>query len=67
MTRELASLERWGEAEIQRRGESMAEMAAKLWTGPSEPFVALPGPNGIRDLNPEDPGSLFYTHRRHCR
>jgi uncharacterized protein with ParB-like and HNH nuclease domain len=62
MTRELASLERWSEAEIQRRGESMAEIAAKLWVGPSEPFVAQPSQGGTRVLNPEEPGSLFYTH-----
>jgi hypothetical protein len=62
MTRELASLERLGEAEIQRRGESMANIAVKIWVGPGEPFVAPPVRGGTRELNPGDPGSLFYTH-----
>ncbi len=39
----------------------MAELAARLWVGPREPFVAPLGENGVRQLNPEDPGSLFYT------
>jgi hypothetical protein len=40
----------------------MAEAAARLWVGPSAPFVPPPNPDGTRDLNPEDPGSLHYTH-----
>jgi hypothetical protein len=62
ITRELAQLERWGEVEIKARGKAMAETAAKLWTGPAEPFSPPPNPDGTRDLNPEDPGSLYYTH-----
>src|SRR5262249_31393611 len=36
--------------------------AARIWVGPSEPFVAPPTSGETRELNPEDPGSLFYTH-----
>ncbi len=61
MTRDLASFEQWGEGEIKRRGESMAELAVKLWVGPREPFVAPLPTTNVRELNPEDPGSLFYT------
>ena len=61
MTRELAAFECWGEAEIQRRGESMAEAASKIWVGPSEPFAPTPAFGGIRELDPENPSSLFYT------
>lgn len=38
MTRRLADLETWGEEEIRQRGEAMAQIAAKLWTGPASPI-----------------------------
>ena len=62
MTRELAAFESWGEAEIERRGASMAEAAARIWIGPSEPFFPTPGVDGTRELDPENPESLFHTH-----
>ena len=40
----------------------MAEIASKIWVGPIQPYVAPPASVGTRELSPEDPGSLFYTH-----
>lgn len=37
LTRELAVNERWTDDEIRRRGELLAEEAAKIWVGPKEP------------------------------
>jgi hypothetical protein len=61
ITRKLADLERWGEAEIRKRGEVMAEVAARIWIGPSEPVHPPTDENGVRELDPQAPGNLFYT------
>ena len=37
MTRRLAESTAWGEADIQNRGQEMAEIAARLWPGPAAP------------------------------
>jgi hypothetical protein len=34
MTRKLSELPKWGEEEIRSRGQVLADMAAKVWTGP---------------------------------
>jgi uncharacterized protein with ParB-like and HNH nuclease domain len=62
ITRELARFERWSEPEIRQRGEAMAEIAVKIWIGPSEPFVAPVANNGVRELDPENPENLFHTN-----
>jgi hypothetical protein len=59
ITRKLADLERWGEVEIRKRGEAMAETAARIWTGPSEPH--RPPPGEIGELDSQAPGSLFHA------
>lgn len=35
MTRRLADMENWGEAQIRERGEAMARVAAEIWPGPA--------------------------------
>ena len=40
LTREVAEYARWGEAEIQERGEGLGAEAAELWIGPEEPYAA---------------------------
>lgn len=40
LTREVASATRWGETEIQARGERMAQAAVAVWPGPKEPYAA---------------------------
>jgi hypothetical protein len=40
ITRELADYDHWGAAEIQERATAMAEVAARIWVGPSEPVAA---------------------------
>lgn len=62
ITRELAKFEKWSEPEIRQRGEAMAVVAAKIWIGPSQPFIAPAADQGIRELDPENPPSLFHTH-----
>jgi hypothetical protein len=37
MTRELARYESWGESQIIERGRAMAEVAARVWPGPTSP------------------------------
>jgi hypothetical protein len=34
LTREIADSDRWGEAEIRARGQTLAREAAKIWVGP---------------------------------
>lgn len=54
LTRELASYERWGEADIQMRGQHLAEAAARIWIGPT----SLPRPTTDRsDSRDNDTGS----------
>ncbi len=40
MTRRLADFAKWGRDEIKSRGEVLAQMAAKIWSGPTAPVVA---------------------------
>ena len=40
LTRELADYDTWGEAEIQQRGRKLADEAAVIWSGPTEPVAA---------------------------
>jgi hypothetical protein len=40
LTRELADIENWTEAEIQKRGHRLAQMASQIWTGPKEEFIS---------------------------
>ena len=40
LTREVAEHARWGEVEIQHRGERLGGEAAELWIGPKEPYAA---------------------------
>jgi hypothetical protein len=48
LTRELAEYGTWGEAEIQQRGRKLADEAAVIWSGPTEP-VAAPAPHDDDD------------------
>lgn len=61
MTRDLAALDEWRESQIQQRAAKMAEIAVNVWVGPKQPFVPIAPTTEVRELNPEDPGSLFYT------
>lgn len=38
MTRKLTEFEKWGENEIRARGKTLAEIASKIWFGPSSPL-----------------------------
>jgi len=40
LTRELAGTQTWDEAAIRTRGEALGKEAAKIWTGPKEPYAA---------------------------
>src|SRR5262249_52337747 len=44
----LADSESWGEAEIRRRGQELAERAAGIWPGPAAP-VRRPEPRSRED------------------
>lgn len=44
ITRELGSLDSWGEDEIAERGKRLAREAAAIWIGPEEPFVQAAEP-----------------------
>ncbi len=47
LTKELASIERWTEVEIQERGHQLASEAAKIWIGPKEPVAVIQQDNGL--------------------
>lgn len=40
LTRDLAGIPTWDEDSIRARGEVLGKEAAKIWTGPEEPYVA---------------------------
>ena len=40
MNRKLADLAKWGRDEIKSRGSVLAEMASKIWSGPTTPVIA---------------------------
>jgi uncharacterized protein with ParB-like and HNH nuclease domain len=51
LTREVAELDQWGEAEIADRGRLLANEAAQIWIGPAEQ-VSRP----TRDVNDDEEG-----------
>lgn len=60
ITRELAEFERWGEDEIRRRGEHLAEEAAQIWIGPKEQVVRS---NETDDGDDDAPGRQVLRQR----
>lgn len=53
ITREFASLGRWGEEEIRARGRAMAKEAASIWVGPKEQAARKRIENGGDEEGPD--------------
>jgi hypothetical protein len=60
LTRQLGKRERWSEDVIRERGTQLAEAAVALWTGPSEPYVAVARPGRTGDMAPAESVRLQF-------
>lgn len=49
MNKNLADYAKWGDDEITARGNVLAEMAAKIWNGPTAPVVATDTGNEVAE------------------